>query len=124
MQLEILNTLMWVVYCLVFLLVFVLLRNKSGRKDIFKFKYCFVLILVTTLLTHKQFYTLTEKSDMIGASQKFTFSANNNTIDNYLEENKGNVKVRTEEDRELELKQQQEKSKALAKEIEQQSKEK
>lgn len=61
---------------------------------------------------------------MIGASQKFTFSANNNTIDNYLEENKGNVKVRTEEDRELELKQQQEKSKALAKEIEQQSKEK
>ena len=124
MQFEALNTTQWVCYWLLILVVFLMLRKKFKLKEVLKFKYFFLVLLGTTIVTHNQFYSLTEKSDMNVATKKFTFSTNNNTLENYLEDSEGIIKVRTEQDREDELHYQKQKSKDLANQIEKQSKEK
>lgn len=124
MQFEILNTIQWVAYWMVLLVVFATLRVKLDLKDVLKFKYFFITLLVTSMASHQQFYTLTEMVDVERTTQKFTFSSNNSTIDNYLEDNTDKAKKRTDEERDLELMYQQQKSATLAKQIEQQSKEK
>lgn len=126
MNLEILNTIQWVVLWSILFVLFFVVKSKLKKKDInyLKNRYFFLSFLVLTLLTHTQFYTLNENQDIKAATKQFTYSSSNKTMEKYLEENKGKVIKRSEEDREKELSIQKAKSEKLIKQIEEKHKEK
>lgn len=124
MQFEILNTIQFLVGLLVCIVIWYQVKKKLTE---LKWKYFFVGFLVVILFTHQQFYTLTEKEDVKRSQNimlKQTSDIHNSIIvDEYLAENtkpKKNLKLETE----TLLKEQQNKSKELAKQVEQQHKEK
>lgn len=114
MQLEILNTIQYLVYVMLFCTGYYYIKKKYP----IKWKWCFLIIVVVTGITHKQFYTLTEKADVVKTSSMMLQQKNNfNTkeVTNYLD------KTKTEDDfkqskseYELQLLEEQLKSKKLA----------
>jgi len=124
MQFEILNTIQYFV-----LLVLTGIGYGYAKKyyPILSWKPYFVLVLVVTLLSYQQFFTLTEKTDTEATQATMLMQAgsikNSKTVRNYLEDTKEVVTISAAEKTKALLLEQQKLSKALAKEIEKQNKE-
>lgn len=118
MEFEILNTIQYLVFLVISLVVYHYTKKKFTQ---LQWKWCAIGLLVLTGITHKQFYTLTEVADVkttsrIMLQQKDNF--NTKDINSYLE----NTEVvdtfqQSNEEYEQLLLEQQAKSKQLANEI-------
>lgn len=121
MEFEILNTIRFLVFTLVFGLIFWYAKRslKLSKGIKLKWKYYLVSVVALTLLTHTQFYTLTEKEDTkatvnIMLQQKDSF--NSREVSNYLNNTRPEQLVdRSNLEEELLL--EQERSKQLANQI-------
>lgn len=121
MEFEILNTIRFLVFMFLFGAVFWYIKRKFKKEvGVFlQWKYYFLVVMGLTLLTHTQFYTLTEKEDVKGTvnimlQQKDNF--NSREVSKYLE-NTQPERLLDRSNLEKELLLEQEKSKQLAKQI-------
>ena len=125
MQFEILNTIQF----LVGLLISAVIWHKGTKhfKLYWSWKYFFTATGTVLLFTHQQFYTLTEKADVISSQNMMLRQSSNikhsKEVSEYLENNEVIV-VDSKTETEALLKEQQEKSKKLAEQIELKHKEK
>ncbi len=117
MQFEILNTIYYLVYVILFCIGYYYIKKKYP----IKWKWCFLTILLVTGVTHKQFYTLTEKADVVKTSSMMLQQKNNfNTkeVTNYLDKTKTEDNFKqSKSEYELQLLEEQRKSKQLAESI-------
>ena len=121
MVLEILNIVVFLLYVVVGGFSF----SYTKKLLIFlKWKHYFIFILVAALITHNQFFTLTERVDTMATQgvmlKQIDKNKHSKNLDNYLKERENTEIV--EEDFEKELLKQQMKSKALAKDIDDRNK--
>lgn len=121
MEFEILNTIRFLVFMLLFGGIFWYIKRKVKSKQsiVLRWKYYFISVVVLTLLTHTQFYTLTEKEDVkdtvnIMLQQKDNF--NSREFSKYLDNTQPD-KLVDRSNLEEELLLEQEKSKQLANQI-------
>lgn len=122
MQFEILNTIYWLVGFTFLAITYEVISKKFNKT--FKRKYLYIGFVIATLITHQQFYTLTEKVDAQNTQEMFKRQSKtlqyNKTLDNYLE-NTENVlaeEVSSKPSLQELIKQEQLKSKELAEQIE------
>lgn len=121
MEFEILNTIRFLVFMFLFGGIFWYIKRKVKSKQsiVLRWKYYFISVVVLTLLTHTQFYTLTEKEDVkdtvnIMLQQKDNF--NSREVSKYLDNTQPD-KLVDRSNLEEELLLEQEKSKQLANQI-------
>lgn len=121
MEFEILNTIRFLVFVFLFGGIFWYIKRKFKSKQsiVLRWKYYFISVVVLILLTHTQFYTLTEKGDVkatvnIMLQQKDNF--NSREVSKYLD-NTQPEKLVDRGNLEEELLLEQEKSKQLANQI-------
>tara|TARA_R110000851_G_scaffold246982_1_gene399498 strand:- start:71 stop:445 length:375 start_codon:yes stop_codon:yes gene_type:complete len=118
MQFEILNTIKFVVYVLVMAAVYWKLKSVGVVKT--SWKTFSIIVIIATLFTYQQFFTLTEFEDIKSSQQIMEKQSsqirNGNSINQYLKENK-KVIVDKVAEREAELLNQKQKSKKLADEL-------
>ena len=121
MEFEILNTIRFLVFMFLFGGIFWYIKRKVKSKQsiVLRWKYYFISVVVLTLLTHTQFYTLTEKGDVkdtvnIMLQQKDNF--NSREVSKYLDNTQPD-KLVDRSNLEEELLLEQEKSKQLANQI-------
>lgn len=117
MQLEVLNTVVWVVIWLCVLSLFIWLKKKTKNK-VLTLRGLGCVFLLSTLVSYSQFFTLTEKADINTATTKFTYNQQNSKLlDSYLEENQNEHVVTSQEIMDTFVKEQQKKSSELAESI-------
>jgi len=117
MQFEILNTIKFIVYILVLAIVYYQLK----KREVIKYSWSYFLIgtLIVSGLSYKQFFTLTEKSDIIQTQRNLlSRPSKNHTLDTYLSNNKPKEEITTKDSTRKLLEEQQAKSKELAIQIE------
>jgi thiol:disulfide interchange protein len=118
MQFEILNTIKYLVYVIVMGVIYWKLKNIKVVKT--SWKAFFVVMLVITLITYNQFFTLTESADIKATqrimSEQSSQISNGRLLNQYLKDNTP-VLVDSEAEREAELVKQKQKSKEIADKI-------
>ena len=119
MYFELLNTIKFLAYALIVGAIFWQLKSREIVKV--SWEVYWVLLLIATLVTYPQFFTLTEERDVIQTQnvmeEQSSMVINGKLIQSYLDANKP-TGLSKEDLYEQELEKQSNKSKQLAKEIE------
>lgn len=114
MQLEILNIIQFLIFMAVVAIIY-----GYFIKQFLSWKFFWIMITLAAGVTHTQFYTLTEKADVIQTQNiMLQQTPNSRVLDDYLDNNKPVSAQPTKEETALELEKQQLKSKTLATQIE------
>ena len=120
MQIEILNIIKFLAYMLIIAIIYHQAKKHKALK-VKTWKTYWVLMLIATLSTYTQFFTFTEKTDVLHTQNvmlnQSSHVSNGKSIAMYLHENKPEARFPSEVETADELVKQQLKSKTLAKEI-------